>query len=104
MAAIKSVKLIRFLTGQEIIAEVLGYTENQIKVKNPVGIQLVPSQGNPSQPTVGLFNWIPFSDDKEIGINRDLVVIEINPTVEFLNQYNTMVGGLIVPDNKLIKA
>lgn len=104
MAEVSKVKIIRFLTGQEIIAEVISITDEFIKVKNPVGIQIVPSQKNPSQPSVGLFNWIPFSDDKEVNINKNLVVIQINPTVEFLNQYNTMVGGLIIPDNKLIKA
>lgn len=105
MAEVKKVKLIRFLTGQEIIAEVVnGNHEHHIVIKNPVGVQVIPSQNNPSQPTVGLFNWTPFSDDKEFTIRADLILVMMNPVIDFINQYNTMLGGLVVPEtSKLIK-
>lgn len=42
-----NVKLIKFLGGEEIVAEVLSETENTIEVKNAVRIVVIPDQLNP---------------------------------------------------------
>ena len=98
-----NVTLIKFLGGEEIIAEVV--SENVglvINVKNPVRIVVIPDQLNPKTPQVGLAPYLQFSDDKEISINRSLVVTTATPQTEFVNQYNSLFGGIQLPSSKII--
>jgi hypothetical protein len=95
--------LIKFLGGEEIIAEAL--TESfgtTINVKNPVRIVVIPDQPNPKTPQVGLAPYLQFSDDKEISINRSLVVTTAKPLPDFVNQYNSLFGGIQIPTSSII--
>ena len=98
-----NVTLIKFLGGEEIIAEVV--SENVglvINVKNPVRIVVIPDQLNPKTPQVGLAPYLQFSDDKEISINRSLVVTTAKPHTDFINQYNSLFGGIQIPTSSII--
>jgi len=99
----KNVKLIRFLGGEEAMAEVLSDNGSTLEVKNAVRIVVFPNQADPKNPQVGLAPFLQFSDDKEIVINKDLVVTIATPVSEFLNQYNSIHGGIQIPTSKLIK-
>ena len=95
--------LIKFLGGEEILAEVV--SENVglvINVKNPVRIVVIPDQLNPKTPQVGLAPYLQFSDDKEISINRSLVITTAKPLPEFVNQYNSLFGGIQIPTSSII--
>ena len=98
-----NVKLIRFLTGEEIMAEVLEDAYETIKIKNAVRIVMFPNQADPKNPQVGLAPYLQFSDDKELTINKNCVITIATPVSEFLNQYNSIHGGIQIPTSKLIK-
>ena len=74
-----------------------------ITLKNPVRVVIIPSKADPKNPSVGFAPFCEWSDDKEITIYRTLIVTTMNPIKEFVNQYNTSFGGLVVPDSKIIK-
>lgn len=97
-----NVKLIKFLGGEEIVAEVLSETENTIEVKNAVRIVVIPDQLNPKSPQVGLAPYLQFSDTRELTFNRNLVVTTAVPLTDFLNQYNSLFGGIQIPNSKII--
>lgn len=97
-----NVKLIKFLGGEEIVAEVVSETDNTIEVKNAVRIVVIPDQLNPKSPQVGLAPYLQFSDTRELTFNRNLVVTTAVPLTDFLNQYNSLFGGIQIPNSKII--
>ena len=96
-----NLKLIRML-GEEVIAEVLDENDTTITVKNPVRIVVIPDQMNPKNPQVGLAPFLQFSEDKEVVLNKNLVIAVVNPMTDFVNQYNSLFGGIQVPSSKII--
>ena len=97
-----NVKNLRLLGGEDILGEIVSETPEAVTVKNPVRVMLVPSKTDPKQPSIGFANYCEWSEDKEITINKSLVVTQLTPVSEFLNQYNSIFGGIQVPTNKLI--
>ena len=97
----KKLKIIKLVTGDDLLAEV---TENSIATvtfKNPVRIVVVPTK-DPRSPSVGFAPWGEFSQNKEFVIDKSHVVCTMVPIQEFVNQYNTMFSGILMPDKKII--
>lgn len=92
-----NVKVLRLVNGQEVVAEVLNEDETGIRIKNPVMVMVIPTKSDPNNPQVGFGPWANFSDDKEFVLNRATVIAVMNPIKEFINQYNSMFGGLVLP-------
>lgn len=93
----QNIKLFKLLNGQEIIAEVLDESLTKIKIKNPVAVMVIPSKTDPKTPTVGFAPWVEFSEDKEFIIDSSHIVVKMNPINEFVTQYNSMFGGIVLP-------
>jgi hypothetical protein len=97
-----NVRLIKFLGGEEILAEVVSENVTTINLKNAVRIVVIPDQLNPKSPQVGLAPYLQFSDDKELALNKSLVVTTATPLTDFLNQYNSLFGGIQLATSKII--
>lgn len=97
-----NVTLIKFLGGEEILAEVVSENVTSINVKNAVRIVVIPDQLNPKSPQVGLAPYLQFSEDKELTFNRSLVVTTATPLTDFINQYNSLFGGIQLATSKII--
>lgn len=97
-----SIKIIKLITGEELLGEILPSSEVICKVKNPVRIVVMPNKIDPKTPNIGFAPWAEFSDDKEFILDKSHVLAIMTPINEFVNQYNTMFGGLVVPKSNLI--
>ena len=97
-----NLKLIRLISSEELMAEVLNETSTEIKIKNPVRVMIMPSKTDPATPTVGFAPWMDFSEEKEFTIHKAHVIVMMKPVQEFINQYNSMFGGIVAPSSKLI--
>ena len=97
-----NVKLIKFLGGEEIIAEVLSDSGTALSVKNAVRIVVIPDKTTPQTPQVGLAPYLQFSDSKELTFNKALVVTTAEPLTDFINQYNSLFGGIQLATSKII--
>lgn len=97
-----NIKIVRLINGEELLGEILPSTDVVCKMKNPVRIVVMPNKLDPKTPNVGFAPWAEFSDDKEFTIDKRHVLAIINPIKEFVNQYNSMFGGLVVPTSNLI--
>ena len=97
MANVENLRILRLSTGEEIMAEVLVHDDKVIRVKNPVRIIMVPSKADPQSPSVGFAPFIQWTDDKALTLNVNHVITSVTPLAEFVNQYNGMFGGLVVP-------
>lgn len=98
-----NVKIVRLLTGEDVLGEIVADDKEVVVLKNPVRIMVMPSKTDPKQPTVGFAPFCEWAVDKQVTLNKSLVLTLLTPVVEFVNQYNTTFGsGVVVPDSKLI--
>ena len=95
------VKLVRLITGEEILGKVIE-SGNTISISNPVRVVVMPSKADPTTPSIGLAPWMEFAEDKAFTVHMAHVITMGNPIREFLNQYNSMNGGIVLPSSKLI--
>lgn len=90
------VKLLRIITGEEIIAEVLEETEQYIKVQN--GLVVIPQAQS-----VGFAPWatVISKENPEITIQKTHIVYVVEVEENVGKKYNEMFGSkLITPDSK----
>lgn len=102
MANVQNIKILRLSTGEEILGEVAEENSSSLKIKNPVRVIVVPSKADPNNPSVAFAPFIQWSDDKVLTLNANHVITTATPITEFINQYNGMFGGLVVPQTKII--
>jgi hypothetical protein len=94
------IKLIRFVNGEEIVAEILSEDAVHIKVENACAISLAMDQGG--KPNLSMQPWSIFSTDKVLDINKQHVmfVTSIDPKIEM--KYNEIYGKIIMPKQNII--
>lgn len=99
-----SVKLIKLITGEEVLAEIAATSPipNALTMKNPVRVIVMPNKIDPKTPNIGFAPWAEFSDEKTFEVDKSHVLCIMTPIKEFVNQYNSMFGGLVVPSSNLI--
>jgi hypothetical protein len=99
-----NVKLIRLLTGEELVTEVINEDDKQVVIKNPIRVVVMPnaSRDPKAAPTIGFAPWIEFAEDNKIELDKSHVLYVLTPVQEFINQYNTIHGGIVAPSSKLI--
>lgn len=96
------IKIVKLITGEELLAKILPSSIDILKMENPVRVVVIPNKIDPKTPNVGFAPWAEFSDDKVFEVDKRHVLTVISPIKEFINQYNTMFGKLIVPNSNLI--
>ena len=100
----EDIKLVRLITGEELIAEIVSYNavDRNVVIKNPIRFMLVPSKGNPNNPTVGFAPWQEFSDDTTFTLDKSHVLAIMNPIKEFKAQYRASFSKILTPKPGLI--
>ena len=89
-------KLIRIVTGEEIIAEVLEETDDTITVQN--GLVVLPTNNG-----IGFAPWatVISKENPEVTMNRKHVVHVAEVQEDVVNKYNEMFGSkLKLPESK----
>ena len=97
-----NVKLLKMISGEELLGEITEEGQNSITIKNAVRVVVVPTKTDPRTPTVGFAPWAEWSEEKEFTIHKAHVIVMMKPVQEFINQYNSMFGGIVAPSSKLI--
>ena len=93
------VKLIKLVTGEEILAEVISSDDNTITIGNAVAAVLQPSRDGAL--TVGFIPWGTLSkQNKVIGMSQ--VVYTSIPEEDVRNQFASMFSGIVTPPKTLI--
>lgn len=98
----QNVKLAKLIDGTEILAEIIIKDASSVTVRNPVRVIVVPSKTDARTPTVGFAPWAEFSEEKEFTIHRAHIITLMVPVKDFVNQYNSIFGGIITPTSKII--
>ena len=91
-----NVKLLRITTGEEVIAELLSETEENITVQN--GLVVLPTNNG-----VGFAPWatVISKENPEIIVSKKHIVYVVDVQEDVAKKYNEMFGSkLITPDKK----
>jgi hypothetical protein len=91
------------MNGQDLIGEVVSENANEIVMRNPAAIHLVPSQSGGNSFGIALMPYAPYAEFNKITILNDKVSIKFDPTVELRNNYNKMFGSGIEIANVMPK-
>ncbi|MAG48920.1 hypothetical protein CMO86_04420 [Candidatus Woesearchaeota archaeon] len=92
------VKLIRLVTGEEIVAEVLDWQNGVITIQN--ALVVIPQQGQ-----VGFAPWATVidNDQPEIGLDMKHVIYSVAVAPSVIEQYAKIFGSnIVLPEKKLI--
>jgi hypothetical protein len=90
-----NVKLIRVVTGEEIVAEVVSETDDTITVQNALVVL-------PTNNGVGFAPWatVVSKDDPEITVSRNHLVYVAEVQEDVSSKYKEMFGNIITPAEK----
>lgn len=94
----KDVKLIRLITGEEIIAEVLDWKNGVMTIQN--ALVVIPQQGQ-----VGFAPWATVINPEmpEIGLDMKHVIYSVAVADPVVKQYNEIFGSnIVLPEKQLI--
>jgi hypothetical protein len=98
------IKILKLITGEEVLGEVESESETEIVICNPVGIAIV--RGKDGQPNVGFASFPLHSEQKKdetIAFSKKNVVYCYVPAEDFINNYNQIFGaGIVLPSKQLI--
>jgi len=98
------IKILKLITGEEVLGEVESESETEIVISNPVGVAIV--RGKDGQPNVGFAPFPLHSEQKTgqtIAFYKKNVVYSYVPAEDFINNYNQIFGsGIVLPNKKLI--
>lgn len=83
----------QLMNGQDLIGEVVSEDTNEVVMRNPAAIHLVPSQSGGSSFGIALMPYAPYAEFNKITILKDKVSIKFEATVELRNNYNKMFGS-----------
>jgi hypothetical protein len=89
-----NIKLLRLVTGEDVLTEILDAGDIAYQIKNPLIVYIRPTETG--VPTVGMSQWIPYSADKEFIIKNDKVVVVSEPAEDIRSQYDRVFGSGIV--------
>jgi len=90
-----NVKLIRVVTGEEVVAEVVSETDDTITIKN--GLVVLPTGQS-----VGFAPWatVISKDEPEITMSRKHVIYVAEVQDDVSSKYKEMFGNIITPAEK----
>lgn len=86
------IKVLKLSTGEEIIGDVSD-KQGVMVIKNPCGMQLMPSRTDPNKATMGLFPIAQHIKTNTISVSADHIIYVGEPVDEIYNQYNSIYGS-----------
>ena len=92
-----NVKLLRIVTGEEVIVELLSEDENTITIKN--GLVVLPNANG-----VGFAPWatVISKTEPEITLDRKFLVYMVECDVDVVDKYESIFSPIEKPSKKLI--
>ena len=99
-----NIKVFKLRNNEDVMGEIDSIDDDDIILKNPVGIAVV--RGQNGQPSVG-FAPFPLHAEQKTGatvaISKKNIVYSYEPAEDFKNNYNQIFGsGIVVPNKQII--
>jgi hypothetical protein len=88
-------KLVRLITGEEVIASIEENSDSTITIKE--GVMLIPA----GEGRIGMVPFMPYSDGSPITISKTHVMFMTNPSEDLYRQVLRVTTGLETPASGL---
>lgn len=86
------IQVIKLLSGEELVGDV-SKQGNEVTIKQPCYLQMVPSRSDPSNPMMALIPYAMYLEDHSITVEDTNVLWSGKPVSELYNQYNNVFGS-----------
>ena len=83
---------LKLLSGEEVIGKFFEKTGVTTVIKDVASIVMMPGAAH-GQVGLGLMPFLPYADEKKFGFAREHIMVEFEPGVDMLNNYNRMFGS-----------
>lgn len=90
------VKLIKLITGEDILAGIEMYAESYIQVSKPMSLAMHPEKG------LVLMKFTPYAKTDTVNFDRTSILCILDPQDVIADQYKEMVGAIITPRQGII--
>lgn len=91
-----SIKIIKFINGDEIIGDVK-VSDDHVTVTDAAQIIMVPSQVQ-GQAGMALSPFMPYTKNRSFDFNISMILTFAEPVEQLYNQYNQIFGsGIVIP-------
>jgi len=98
-----SIRGIKLVTGEEVIADVENSGDNRYKLNNPVQLRVVPPSVAGGSPSMGFMPFPSFGKESSSVIVEPLhVVYMYEPVEDIVSNYKSFFSGIITPSSKQI--
>lgn len=87
------IKCYQLMNGQDLIGEVVAEDNNEVTLRNPAAIHMVPSQSGGTSFGIALMPYAPYAEFNKITVFKDKVSIAFDPTTELRNNYSKLFGS-----------
>jgi hypothetical protein len=83
---------LKLTSGEEVIGKFHNETGVTIELRDVASIVMMPG-GQHGQVGLGLMPFLPYAEDKAFPFNKSFVMVQFEPGVDMLNNYNRMFGS-----------
>lgn len=90
------VKLIKLITGEDILAGVEMYAESYIQVSKPMSLAMHPEKG------LVLMKFTPYAKTEEVTFDRTAILCVLDPQDAIADHYKELTGAIITPKQGII--
>jgi len=88
------VKLIKLVTGEELLASVTDY-EKTMMLEKPYVMVMGPEGA-------GIMPWIPYAETDNVEIDKDKIIVVLELKEQVKISYSKMVGKIILNESKIV--
>lgn len=83
---------LKLLSGEEVAGKFFDENATTMTLKDVASIVMMPGSVQ-GQVGLGLMPFLPYADDKKYAINKDHIMVQFEPGIDMLNNYNRMFGS-----------
>ncbi len=88
----EKVVCLKLSSGEEVVGKFVERRDDIIRLKDVASIVMMPG-GQSGQVGLGLMPFLPYSDNKTFSFYRSFIMVDFDPNVDMLNNYNRMFGS-----------
>jgi hypothetical protein len=88
-------RILKLISGEEIVGEILTDTENSVTIQDPCTLGLMQS---PTGPRLNMMPMLLFSEQKKVQLQKSHILYTVTVAQEIQNKYNEIYGsGIVLP-------
>ena len=83
---------LKLSSGEEVVGKMADKQSTQTVMKDVASVIMMPGQAQ-GQYSLGLMPFLPYADQRTFAFNAQHILVEFEPGLDMLNNYNRMFGS-----------